>query len=322
MDFHNETAFESELVHGPDGREHHGVALIIKATFPIASHGLAQDKPPFVWPVSRQDLETDYGKFPFDHHFPLARMDMMVCGDACASNGRAVREMGVLLHVGDFEYVQQIFGDRQWRKQFTGYRITDPQPFERLPLTLANAFGGKLSLPYGEFPCLENPDGKGFLLEGNPADGVALPNIERPQERLRKPYDQVRPTCMAPYPLAGKLRLDPLFEEGKMKPFEPNQTHLYFGQAHPDLMLARPATGTQIRLKGMHPSRDLAFQVPDLGLAATMVIDAEEHRLDLSLDGICIFAQHECVGFRYRAAGRFVLEPRQARSVYLRRSGQ
>jgi len=320
MDFTNHTPFEAELIHGPDGPHHHGVALIIKATFRITATGLDQENLPFVWPVSRKDLETDYGSFPFDHHFPLSRMDMMVCGDACAPNGKAVREMGVMLHVGSWEYVQHIFGDRQWRKQLTGYRMTDPQPFERMPLILANAFGGKISLPYGEFSCLENPAGKGFLFEGAAADGVPLPNIERPLERMRKPYDQVRPTCMSPYPLAGKLRLDEVMEDGQLKPFDETQSHLYFGQAHPDLMLQRTEPGTPIRLKGMHPQQEFAFQVPQLGLEAAAVIDGREEPLSLSLDGICIFAHHGCVGFKYRAAGRFVLEPRQQRNITLRRS--
>lgn len=321
MEFQNETTFEAELIHGPDGPEHHGVALIIKATLPLTDSGLGQGETPFVWPVSRQELETDYGTFPFDHHFPLSRMDMIVCGDACAPAGRKTREMGVLLSVGSFEYAQHIFGDRQWRKKVTGYRATDPEPFERLPLILANAYGGKLTLPYGEFPCLENPVGKGFVLEGHSADGLPLPNIERPMERVRKPYDIVRPTCMAPYPLAGKLRFDPILEGGQPKPFEASHSHLHFGHAHPDLMLPRPAVGTEIRLKGMHPTTEYHFQVPDFGLEGSVTIDGEDHPLSLSLDGICIFAQHACVGFKYRAAGRFALEPRQTRSVTLRRTG-
>lgn len=320
MDFFNQTSYEAELIHGPDGPDHHGVALIIKATFPITPSGLGTGDVPFVWPVSRQNLETDFGTFPFDNHFPLSRMDMMVCGNACAPQARPVREMGVLLKVGNFEYVQHIFGDRRWRKQLTGYRMTDPEPFETMPLVLARAFGGKVNLPYGEFPCLENPEGKGFLFDGVPPDGVSLPNIERPLERIRKPYDQVRPTCMTPYPLEGKLRVDEMMENGQVKPFDATRSHIHFGQAHPDLMLERPAAGTAITLKGMHPAHDFAFQVPTNDLEATLELDGHVEPLSLSLDGICIFAHHQCVGFRYRAAGRFALEPRQKREIYLRRS--
>jgi len=319
MDLINDTDFEAELIHGPQGPEDHGIAVIVKATFPLAPSGLADGAPPFVWPVSRKDLETDYGKFPFDHHFPLSRMDMMVCGDACVPKGKTTREMGVMLNVGQFEYVQQVFGDRRWRKHLTGYRASDPEPFQRMPMTLANAYGGKIQRPYGEFACQDNPDGKGFLLEGDPAEDVALPNIERPEERLRRPYESVRPTCMAPYPLAGKLRYVSLVENGAIRPFDPNETHLYFGQAHPDLMLARPEPGTAVRLKGMHPDHDLTFQIPENGFEAAAEIDGETVELSISLDGLCIFAHHMCVGFKYRAAAAFRLEPRQERRVILRR---
>ena len=239
MELINETDFEAELIHGPEGPQNHGAAVLVKMTRALGPSGLTAGAPEFVWPVSRQELKTDYGVFPFDHHFPLAKLDMMVCGDAYAPYGKMVREMDVALEVGSFSYHQHIIGDRVWSRSMLGYKPTDPVPFAQLPLILANAFGGKVSLENGEFSCLENPHGKGYLLKEVPPDNMPLPNIERPNEPMRQPYDQPSPTCMAPYPLEGKLRYDPLIVDGAVKEFDTPDTSLYFGQAHPDLMIAK-----------------------------------------------------------------------------------
>lgn len=317
MELVNQTSYEASLFHGPEGPDHHGAAVIVKMTKSLVG-GFGRTEPEFVWPVSRKDLETDYGNFPMDHHFPIGKMDVMVCGDAVPPQGRAVRLMEVVLQVGGLRYSQAIFGDRVWRKRLLGYEMTDPAPFNQMPLVLARAFGGKAELENGDFPWSENPDGVGFIMEGQEIEGKALPNIERPDQLIRKPFDYPTTTCMTPYPLGWKCRVDRLFENGELRPFSAADAHLYFGQAHPDLMIARTPPGTAVRLTGMAKEGDFAFEVPPLGFAVEVDIDGRREAMPVTLDGMCIFAQHKCVGFRYRAATRFLLEPRQQRKVILR----
>ena len=315
MKFVNETSFEAELIHGPAGPEEHGVVVIIKKTLPLSSSGPQSS---FVWPVSLQNVKTDLAEFPFDHHFPTAKMDFMVCGFAMAPHGSPVRELRVSLSIGDFHYEQDIVGDRTWKKKLLSYSMTDPQPFEQMPLTLERAFGGKLNLESGDIPCLENPDGKGFLVKGFDPDGVSLPNIERPDKRIKMPFDLPAPTCMTPYPFSGKLRYDPLIVNGKLKPFHGEDSHYYFGQAHPDLMIDRLKPGVEVKLCGMHPERDFEWTVPGAKMDCQVEIDGKAHPLQITLDAICIFAHENSVGLKYRAATAFFLESRQDRTVFLR----
>lgn len=314
MEFINLTNTEAELIHGPDGPHHHGVAVIAKTTMGLEG-GLGASEPEFVWPISRQELKTDYATFPFDHHFPLSKLDMMVCGDACSGRGRTVRDCAVSLTVGELTYEQWILGDRVWQKRGFSYKPSDPVAFSSYPLRLENAFGGKVNLLHGEFTCLENPVGKGFLMKGMEPENQPLPNIERPGERLQDPFAMPRPTCMAPYPLEGKLRYDPLMENGKLPEFDKTHASLYFGQAHPDLQIERVTPGTEIRIKGMHPFQEIAFQVPDFQLHIDLEVDDETLTLPWTLDGICVFAHQFCVGFKFRAATTFPLQPRQVRKV-------
>ena len=318
MELINNTPFEAELIHGPSGSVDHGVVLIIKKTLPLSS----QYSPTFIWPVSLQELKTDLAVFPFDHHFPIAKMDVMVCGYATAPSGRAVREMRVSLSIGDFHYEQDIIGDRFWRKRVMSYAMTDPEPFSKMPLTLENAFGGKSPLESGDIPCLDNPEGKGYLMKGANPDGVALPNIERPSSRIEMPFDLPEPTCMAPYPISGKLRYNSLIKDGKMKEFDGADSHLYFGHAHPDLMMDRLPPGTIINLNGMHSDGPQMVTIPAIDIEAVIDIDGETEPMEMTLDGLCVFAHENCFGLKYRAASTFVLEPRQERKVILREVSQ
>lgn len=318
MELQNETPFEAELIHGPDGPHRHGAVVLVKMTRALSPSGLSLSPPEFIWPVNRQDFKTDYGTFPFDHHFPLSKLDLMVCGDACAPHGRAVRQMEVMLQVGHFSYRQLVFGNRLWTRSMFGYKASDPEPFATMPLTLGRAFGGTAHLENGDFPCLENPEGKGYLLKEIPPDNVALPNIERPDHLMRQPYDQPRPTCMTPYPLAGKLRYDELVEDGGIREFDGADSSLYFGQAHPDLMIDRPGPGTAVHLSGMTPQQPIQFEIPPVPFESFLVIDDTRLPMRTSMDGICIFAHQNCVGFKFRAVATFVLEPRQTRRVVVK----
>lgn len=313
MELENNTSLEAELIHGPQGSHQHGAVVIVKDTRNMASDA-DED---LVWPVSRQDLETDFGTFPFDHHFPSSRMDVMVCGEAHSPGGRPSRTHRVSLQVGEFQYHQSIYGDRSWQKRGFRYQPTDPVPFTTMPLVLGRAFGGKVRLPNGEVACHENPDGKGFLVKGLDPQGQPLPNIERPEQPLSDPFGIVRPTCMAPYPLGWKLRLDPLMADGELKPFAMEDSHLYFGHAHPDLMIPRVGVGTPVRLAGMHPHQEFYLEVPEPTFAAKLAVDDEVVPLRISLTGICLFAHKGRAGFRYRAVTTFPLEPRQMRKVTL-----
>ena len=317
----NQTRFDAELIHGPAGRDRHGVAVVVKASHPLRGGKIDAAEPTFVWPVSRQELKTDYGDFPMDHHFPVAKMDFMVCGDAHGAKGRMVRDCHVLLQVGDFNYRQHIFGDRVWQKTLMRYQPSDPRPFSRLPLTLAAAFGGEADMPMGVVRWPENPLGKGVLFEGLDPRGRPLPNIERPGDYMADPFDKPRPTCMTPYPLGWKLRLDSLMEAGSLPPFRAEDSHLYFGQAHPDLMMNRLAPGTRVHLRGMDPEGELAFDIPENRLEAIVSLDGRETPMRVTLDAVCIFARHATVGFKYRAATTINLEPRQLRRVLLRERG-
>ena len=87
-----------------------------------------------------------------------------------------------------------VFGDRYWKKNKRF--ISDPTPFEEIPLVWNNAYGSK------DFP--ENPLGKGAPAknpDGSEASDIPLPNIENPDKLIGAFEDSPKP--------AGLLAVDP-----------------------------------------------------------------------------------------------------------------
>ena len=94
-----------------------------------------------------------------------------------------------------FERVVVVSGDRRWEPGPSGARASAPEPFVRMPLIHARAFGGA---KYDE-----NPVGVGFPdpMRRGPAH---LPNLEDPARRLRTPKQVAPPACFAPIPQSWK----------------------------------------------------------------------------------------------------------------------
>lgn len=317
MEFLNHTQDSAELISGPHGPAEQGVCVLAKRTLPLDPAAIGPQAE-FHWPVSRTELKTDFGDFPFEHHFPLPKLDFMVLGEACTPNGRPMRETLVRLQVGrHFVHEERVLGDRVWKKALLSYKASDPVPFTRMPLTLKQAFGGTVELENGTLSHVDNPLGKGYLVKGVDPENRSLPNIECPNEPMREPFDLVRTTCMAPYPLAGGLRYRDKITAQGVKPYEREDNNGYFGQAHPDLVMEKPAAGTPISLDGMHALGPLRLEVPHCPFQCLLSVNGQSRPLRFSLDAICLFTHLNRGGFRWRAAGTFVLEPRQSRQVRL-----
>jgi hypothetical protein len=109
-----------------------------------------------------------------------------------------VKRLNVGLMVGPLKKVVTVTGDRYWEKQKVGWQVTQPEPFESMPLVYENAYGGKsLGEKEDEPPELDqrNPVGKGYMKKKmrSGIDRVPLPNLEFPDQLVSKPTDRPEP---------------------------------------------------------------------------------------------------------------------------------
>src|SRR5690606_10222147 len=104
---------------------------------------------------------------------PKAYPEFLVSGSAYTNHQTDRTRCAIRIQVANLDKSLIVSGDRYW----VDNRITPPQPFEHMPITWANAFGGR------DFA--ENPAGKG--LDRELINGVwttRLPNIESPTDRI------------------------------------------------------------------------------------------------------------------------------------------
>ena len=136
--------------------------------------------------------------YPTDFALYKVRADVVLTGHACAPKG-AVTTMEAHLAFGSegnsFSRGVVVLGDRRWEAGLAAARPSAPEPFVRMPLIHARAFGGK--------KCDANPVGTGFpdRMRRGPA---LLPNLEDPGRRLRTPNQTAEPACFAPIPRSWK----------------------------------------------------------------------------------------------------------------------
>ena len=127
--------------------------------------------------------------------------DILLHGHAYAPQGQPSPQMDVLMKVGPVSKVVRVFGDRFWRVGLIGLKISDPEPFVRMPLTTERAFGGRDE----NFPEEKdfkwdprNPLGTGFGTDAAHVAGHRLPNIESLRELISSWKDRPAPACFGP----------------------------------------------------------------------------------------------------------------------------
>ncbi|MBV7481797.1 DUF2169 domain-containing protein [Bordetella sp. BOR01] len=117
-----------------------------------------------------------------DFVMPKPHPEYLVSGGAYTAHQQDKTRCMVSVRVGDKRKDGLVFGDRYW----IGDQISDPQPFEMMPLTWSRSFGGE-TVP-------DNPQGAGVdEVEINGTTAVRLPNLESPVERINSKGQQVAP---------------------------------------------------------------------------------------------------------------------------------
>jgi len=197
----NHTACEHQVLFANDENFRPIVCPIIKATFDIANDGTLK----FAKKQVPVNLEGEYSADPESSSyiyepecaFIKPTTDVVVIGDAISTFG-PLTHLLVEIQVGSLYQKIGVIGDREWVKQAVGYAISEPQPFERMPLVYENAFGGwdkraGDASKQGFEP--RNTVGKGFYVDtGEPVtEPMYLPNLENPDQLIQKISDRPEP---------------------------------------------------------------------------------------------------------------------------------
>ena len=120
--------------------------------------------------------------YPSDFADFKLNAEVMLRGTCHTPGGRPMTETGVRFSVGAWSKSLRVVGPRVWTDR-VGRPISDPQPFTRMPITWANAFGGPTYA--------QNPVGTGL-------DTPRLPSVESTAEIVRSRSDRPAPASLGP----------------------------------------------------------------------------------------------------------------------------
>ena len=270
----NQTPFAADFAAFPNHNGIDSLYTLVKATFNIGSNWTLSD---VQLPIQHADQYLgEPGEssviIPSDIHTGKASTDILMIGNAMSASGNQVYRMSTSLLVGKVQKQILVTGDRVWE----GGRITSPVPFSVMPLCFERAFGGTI-LDAGKAISADNrnPVGVGFFDRKIKTDieGTPLPNLEYIGDEIITAGDVIAPACYGPIApnWEPRSRYSGTYDDewkSTRAPYLPKDYDVRFmncaslDQQYGSFLVG----GEPVTIKGMHPSGDINFSLPEIKL--------------------------------------------------------
>lgn len=320
MVLQNETPFPAVLIRGIIDEEQMFGSLVARITYALQPGGHRDIADEQVWVVSPGPWKSPAGDMPGDELFYRGGVDVFVFGSARAPQGRPVTQLEVGVDVGTkFRHRLMVFGDRSWERRLGHLVPTPPTAFREIPLALSNAYGGKDVWDELDIPFPDNPEGKGYCLGADTADGRPLPNIEDPLHLIRSWSDRPEPvgTGVPPFPFGPRLQQSVGFDAdtGMMTRLDPT----FFNQAFPAMVAPKTIEpGDRVHVSGVRHEGALTFTLPQTILHFDLQIGERHLSVRPPIDQVGIEPDHLRFFVTYRFPFRYRLIPLERRTCTLR----
>lgn len=306
----NATPFSAAFTLFPNEQGIDTLFTMVKATFNIGPRWTLYDQQ---LPLQETDIfwgdpQTSSLRYISDYHIGKSSTDIIVTGSACARDQQAVRQLDVSVQVGAVSKSLRIFGDRHWRMG----QITQPEPFTLMPLVYERAFGG-VDLFEEQIRAAEarNPVGRGYVghKSRSETEGMALPNIECPAQLIRDVDDTPPPACFAPIAAHWQPRAsltgtyDEVWRQTRAPYLPEDYQPRFMNAAHPDLIYPDYLQGGEaINIRGMHPSGEISFQLPQIKLHNRVTVGGTNYSSAFKLETLLLEPNQLRLSMVWRAA--------------------
>jgi len=326
----NETPYAAErtLVCDKDGRDVWVVA--VKGTFLIKPDGttvLADKQEPVEQsPVHFGDPLTSSLKYECDLDYTKPTTDVLLHGHAYAPKGKPTTQVEVAMKLASIDKALRVTGDRSWQEGVLGLRLSEPEPFLKMPLLYERSFGGtdlRSDHPKRRGWEPRNPVGTGYDAGSGPSPGQMAPNIEAASSSLIRGQ---RPAGFGPIArhwaprahLAGTY--DAAWEQHRAPLLPKDFNERFFQCAPEDQQTPQYLKGNkEVELKNLTPDGELKFRLPRVALSLVTTLAGEEIRHRPKLHTVMIepdvprviMVWHDsvpCAGRRMKLVGTSVVE--------------
>jgi hypothetical protein len=314
LQFKNSTPFRGAIMLLPDKDGIDSLYTVVKGTFTLGERpALADDQVPVT--VTQEfygEPDRTSIKSPSDVSLMKPGTDVMLIGNARAPGGYPSTWMDVQLTVGTIQKIVRVFGNRHWRtgtREVT-YSISEPEPFEVMPLVWERAFGGVDHSQGSMHAEVRNPVGTGFRVSevSESIAGVRLPNLEDPGNPITSWKQTPRPTCFAPISAHWEPRRTyaGTYDEEWLKhraPYLPKDFDSRFLQlAPPDLVVPGFLRGGEpVELRGVTSSGTVRFRLPHVALRINYQLDGSTCERPAQLDTVIIEPEDARLTLTWRA---------------------
>jgi hypothetical protein len=253
------------------------VTLLVRAAFEILDGGilaLMEEQPPLC-AAGEFWGDPDTSSYKYEPEVAPVKLatDVAFIAHAWAPTPRTTTiDIGV--QVGALKKGLRVFGERVWVRA-AGAVLTNPLPFERIPVSYDRAFGGwdRTSPDPAEHVCeRRNPIGRGFHGRHNrPRDGDYAPNVEDPAALIAD-YDDTPAPVGIGFTSPGwipRAKLGGTYDEAwtkDRKPLLPKDfDRRFFSAASPGLVAPGFMRGDEsVHTLGLTKSGRLSFRLPGL----------------------------------------------------------
>jgi hypothetical protein len=306
------------------------LTALVKGTFAIGADGRCQPAEEPV-PINLEgehhgEPETSSYRFEPEVAFMKPATDVVLLGHACATRA-GTTEGSVGLRVGALQKQALVAGDRVWWKSLGQVSASKPRPYEKIPLRWERAFGGwDRSHPDPARHACEarNPVGVGMRPSRSFEEGLRLPNIEDPQQPLKRFGDTPPPAgfgFVSPHwqpraALAGTFDEKWQKERAPLLPRNFDRRHL--NAAAPGLVAAGYLRGDEaVVAAGVTPQGTLRFALPGVPppVVRTVLQDGADEILSTNLDTVIIDADEKRVLLLWRACRRVPTGPTDVKAI-------
>jgi len=319
MDLENRTDLPALLFRTALTGDRFAASVIARVTYDILPVGRLRISPDQVWQTSAGPWDSEYGPMDGDEVFYRGGVDLMVFGFARSPDRRPVTAMEVVARAGsEFERRLRITGKRLWQGSGENLRISEPEPFTKMPLSLENAYGGKDEWDKLEIPFPMNPDGKGYAIDADRAIGKPLPNIEDPARPVARWDDQPDPVGVGATTMAFGPRVQRGVEIDEETQAISRITSRLYNSAFPDMVVPCPVeSGDKVEVEGVRHEGPVRFSIPECPISFRLTFGHEVIDRSLTVDQIGIEPDEMRAFVTWRYPFRYRLIPEQLRSAEL-----
>lgn len=306
----NATPFAAKIAVFPNEKGIDTLYSIVKGSFLLENAWVLADEQ--LPPQEEDEYWGEPGqssiKAASDFHIGKPATDIVMVGEACAPQGRAVSLIDVELCVGQVNKKVRVYGDRVWQRG----QISSPKPFTTMPLTYERAFGGRHQIDDKKYLAEErNPVGCSFKgkRSSNEMEGTLLPNIENPDQLIQYQNDTPEPAgfgfCAPDW--LPRRQFAGTYDEAwqkKRAPYLPKDFNSSFlNAAHPDLIYPGYINGgEELYIKNMHPDGEIRTSIPQVNIKCDIELKGQTHSPLMNLETLILEPNQKQLSMVWRAA--------------------